>query len=63
VPAETEAPKKKKSAKAAAASPPAITATVDAKMTFFVCTDQICSRQQKQVSLPVQVCRGAGASC
>jgi len=42
-------------------APPA--ATVDAKMTFFVCTDQICSRQQKEVSLPVQVCRGAGASC
>jgi len=31
---------------------------VNAKMTFFVCTEQICSRQQKEVSLPVQVCGG-----
>ncbi len=34
------------------------TAAVNAKMTFFVCTEQICSRQQKEVSLPVQVCGG-----
>jgi cytochrome c biogenesis DsbD-like protein len=33
-------------------------AAVKAKMTFFVCTEQICSRQQKEVSLPVQVCGG-----
>ena len=33
-------------------------AAVNAKMTFFVCTEQICSRQQKEVSLPVQVCGG-----
>jgi hypothetical protein len=34
-------------------------ATVEAKLTFFVCTDQICARQQKTVSLPVQVCATA----
>jgi hypothetical protein len=33
-------------------------AAVNAKMIFFVCTEQICSRQQKEVSLPVQVCGG-----
>jgi hypothetical protein len=36
----------------------AIPAAVNAKMTFFVCTADICSRQQKEVSLPVQVCGG-----
>ncbi len=28
---------------------------VEAKLTFFICTDQICARQQKQVRLPVEV--------
>jgi len=28
---------------------------VEAKLTFFVCTDTLCSRQQKTVSLPVTV--------
>jgi len=42
---------------------PPISATVDAKMTFFVCIAELCSRQQKQVSLPVQACRGSAASC
>jgi len=29
--------------------------TVDAKMTFFVCTDKLCSRQTKDLSLNVDV--------
>jgi hypothetical protein len=29
--------------------------TVEAKLTFFVCTETLCSRQQKTVSLPVTV--------
>ncbi len=29
--------------------------TVEAKMTFFVCTDQACLRQQKTLSVPVTV--------
>jgi hypothetical protein len=40
-----------------------VSAAVNVKMTFFVCTEQLCSRQQKEVSLPVQVCRGSAASC
>lgn len=28
---------------------------VEAKMTFFICTEQICSRQQKTLSVPVEV--------
>lgn len=28
---------------------------VDAKLTFFICTEKICARQQKTLSLPVQV--------
>jgi hypothetical protein len=28
---------------------------LDAKMTFFVCTEQICARQQKTVSLAVEI--------
>lgn len=28
---------------------------VEAKLTFFVCTDTLCSRQQKTVSVPVTV--------
>lgn len=28
---------------------------VDAKLTFFICTAQICSRQQKTLSIPVEV--------
>jgi hypothetical protein len=31
---------------------------LDAKMTFFVCTEQICARQQKSISLPVEVVSG-----
>jgi hypothetical protein len=30
-------------------------ASVDAKLTFFICTEKICSRQQKTVSVPVDV--------
>lgn len=45
------------SADPAATAPGA--ATLQAKMTFFVCTDQICARQQKTVSVPVQVCATA----
>lgn len=29
--------------------------SVDAKLTFFICTDKICSRQQKTLSVPVEV--------
>jgi len=29
--------------------------TVEAKMTFFVCTEQLCLRQQKTLSVPVTV--------
>jgi hypothetical protein len=29
--------------------------SVDAKLTFFICTEKICARQQKTVSLPVEV--------
>lgn len=29
--------------------------TVDAKMSFFVCTEKICSRQKKNLSLPIEV--------
>lgn len=28
---------------------------LDAKLTFFVCTEKVCARQQKSVSLPVEV--------
>jgi hypothetical protein len=28
---------------------------VDAKLTFFICTEKICARQQKTVSVPVEV--------
>ncbi|MEW5740798.1 MAG: hypothetical protein AB1938_17855 [Myxococcota bacterium] len=30
-------------------------ATVEAKLTFFICTDKICARQTKSLSLPVEV--------
>lgn len=30
-------------------------ARVDAKMSFFVCTDKVCARQQKQLSVPIRV--------
>ncbi len=30
-------------------------ATVEAKLTFFICTDKICARQTKALSLPVEV--------
>ncbi|MBK9177924.1 MAG: hypothetical protein IPM46_16670, partial [Flavobacteriales bacterium] len=29
--------------------------TVEAKMTFFICTEKLCSRQTKNLSLPVEV--------
>jgi hypothetical protein len=29
--------------------------TVDAKLTFFICTEKLCARQQKTVSIPVEV--------
>lgn len=29
--------------------------SVEAKMTFFLCTEKLCVRQQKQLSLPVEV--------
>jgi len=29
--------------------------TVEAKMTFFICTEKQCARQTKQLSLPVEV--------
>ena len=28
---------------------------VEGKLTFFVCTEKICSRQQRDVSVPVEV--------
>lgn len=28
---------------------------LDAKMTFFVCTDKVCSRQQKNVTIPLEI--------
>ena len=30
-------------------------ASVEAKMTFFVCTDKVCARQQKTLNVPVDV--------
>lgn len=33
-------------------------ATIDAKVVFFICTDKVCARQQKNLSLNVEV--GAG---
>ncbi len=29
--------------------------SVDAKLVFFICTDKICARQQKALSVPVEV--------
>src|SRR5260370_22231672 len=29
--------------------------SVDAKLTFFVCTEKVCARQQKSIHLPVEV--------
>ncbi|MCE9673943.1 hypothetical protein LY474_39725 [Myxococcus stipitatus] len=29
--------------------------TVDAKLVFFICTEKICARQQKNLSVPVEV--------
>lgn len=29
--------------------------SVDAKLTFFICTEKICARQQKTFSIPVEV--------
>ena len=29
--------------------------TLDAKLTFFICTENLCARQQKTFSLPVEV--------
>jgi hypothetical protein len=28
---------------------------LDAKLTFFICTEKICARQQKTFSIPVEV--------
>jgi hypothetical protein len=36
-------------------APSAGKATIEAKMKFFVCTDKVCSPQQKTVTLPVDV--------
>lgn len=30
-------------------------ATLEAKLTFFICSEQLCARQQKTFSLPVEV--------
>jgi hypothetical protein len=30
-------------------------ASVEAKLTFFVCTEKVCARQQKTLSVPVEV--------
>lgn len=30
-------------------------ATMDAKMVFFICTEQVCARQTKTLSLPLEV--------
>lgn len=30
-------------------------ATIDANLTFFVCTDNLCARQQRKAKIPVQV--------
>src|SRR5262249_44644372 len=30
-------------------------AEVDAKLTFFICTEKICARQQKTLSVPIEV--------
>ena len=30
-------------------------ASVEAKLTFFICTDKVCARQQKTVSVPLDV--------
>jgi hypothetical protein len=37
------------------------TGAVDAKLTFFICTDTLCARQQRTLSVPVQV-EGAGSA-
>jgi hypothetical protein len=29
--------------------------SVEAKMTFFICTEKLCARQQKSLSIPVEV--------
>lgn len=36
-------------------TPSGAKATVDAKMTFFICTEKICARQTKTLSFPVTV--------
>ncbi|MBK7860521.1 MAG: hypothetical protein IPJ65_18310 [Archangiaceae bacterium] len=36
-------------------APTAGKATIEAKMKFFVCTDKVCSPQQKTVTVPVDV--------
>ncbi|MFZ5444096.1 MAG: hypothetical protein ACOZQL_29130 [Myxococcota bacterium] len=30
-------------------------ATIDARLSFFICTEKLCARQTKQLSLPVEV--------
>jgi hypothetical protein len=34
-------------------------ATVDAKLVFFICTETLCARQEKKLSVPVKVDAGA----
>jgi hypothetical protein len=36
-------------------APTAGKGTLEAKLTFFICTEQICARQQKSFSIPVEV--------
>jgi hypothetical protein len=31
------------------------TVTVEAKLTFFICTDKVCARQTKTLALPIEV--------
>ncbi|MCI0573928.1 MAG: hypothetical protein L0Y66_24595 [Myxococcaceae bacterium] len=35
---------------------------VDGKLTFFICTEKLCARQQRNVSVPVTVEAAGGAS-
>ncbi len=37
------------------AAPSAGKGQIDAKVVFFICTEKICARQQKQLSMPVEV--------
>lgn len=35
--------------------PPSGKTAIEAKMTFFICTEKLCSRQQKVLTVPVEV--------